>query len=76
MPAVFDPDGAPYSYQHLARLAPEPPEPVLVRGRATLEIQFEFETMAETMDELIEDFIAQHDIPDADTINLEVENNE
>lgn len=73
MPAVFDADGAPYSYERLGTLAPEPSEPVLVRGRAYLEVPFEFETMAETMDELIEDFIAQHDIPDADQISLEVE---
>lgn len=73
MPAVFDPDGAPYSYERLGTLAPDPADPVLVRGRAHLVIPFEFETMAETMDELIEDFIAQHDIPDADQIELEVE---
>lgn len=70
---IFDADGAPMSYEALGSIAPQPPEPVTVTGRAFIEVPFRFETMATTMEELEEDFIAQHDITGADTINLEVE---
>src|SRR5699024_8801122 len=74
MPRIFDSDGAPLSYQHLGRLAPEPPAEHEVTGRLYAEIELpQFPTTATTRHELLKDLINAYHLRDADTLDFDME---
>ena len=71
---IFDSDGAPLSYQHLGRLAPEPPPEYEVTGRLYAEIEVtQFPTTATTEHELIQDLVKAYHLRDADTLDFDLE---
>ena len=74
MSRIFDSDGAPLSYQHLGRLAPEPPAEHEVTGRLYAEIEItQFPTTATTRHELLQDLINAYHLRDADTLDFDRE---
>ena len=69
---VFDTDGAPISYEHLGRLAPEPPGEWEASGRLYAEIEIrDFPTTATTEHELIQDLVRAYHLRDADTLDFD-----
>src|SRR5699024_6149655 len=74
MSRIFDSDGAPLSYQHLGRLAPEPPAEHEVTGRLYAEIEITHSpTTATTRHELLQDLINAYHLRDADTLDFDME---
>ena len=71
---IFDADGAPLSYQHLGRLAPDPDREVTVTGRFYAEIPVtNFETNAQNDEELIADLLKAYKLADADVLDFDAQ---
>ena len=71
---IFDSDGAPYSYEHLGRLAPEPPPEWQANGRLRVEIPVkDFPTTARDEDELLADLVMAYNLQDADVLDFDME---
>src|SRR5699024_7174147 len=74
MSRIFDSDGAPLSYQHLGRLAPEPPAEHEFNSPRYAEIDItRFPTAAPTRHELLQDLINAYHLRDADTLDFDME---
>lgn len=70
---IFDSDGAPYSYEHLGRLAPEPPPEWEFNGRVYAEWDVRnFATTATDETELKNDLRAYF-AKDSDTLDFDME---
>lgn len=70
---IFDSDGAPYSYEHLGRLAPEPPPEWEFNGHvhAVWEVR-DFATTA-TDDKELRDDLRAYFAKDADSLDFDME---